>query len=145
MKTSYQLTFFKSELAQYNYILQDADIETQISVFLLRYVSLEAFYKKLLIAEKEKDGRKLSKTERKSLKVLSGDVKRVLSYFGIAYDDDLIERLFGSEDQNYMKCSVKKLRDRLVHNANDNVLRVILERYEQINQDINDFFALFMM
>lgn len=143
MKKNYQLTFYKSELTQYNYILKNEDIKSQISIFLLKYVSLEAFYKKLLIAEKEKNGKKLTKKEKKNLKVNSCDVKRVMEFFDIKCDGDLIERIFGSNDNNYMECSIKKLRDRLVHNANDNVLRIILERYEQINKDIDDFIGLF--
>ena len=58
MNKNYQLTFYTSELNQYNYILKNEDIKSQISIFLLKYVSLEAFYKKLLIAEKEKSGKK---------------------------------------------------------------------------------------
>ncbi len=144
MNKNYQLTFYKSELNQYNYILKNEEIKSQISIFLLRYVSLEAFYKKLLIAEKEKNGKKLTQSDKKNLRVTSNDVKRVLSFFEIECDESLIERIFGSNDKNYMECSIKKLRDRLVHNANDNVLKIILERYEQINKDIDDFFALFV-
>ena len=144
MNKNYQLTFYKSELNQYNYILKNEEIKSQISIFLLRYVSLEAFYKKLLIAEKEKNGKKLTQSDKKNLRVTSNDVKRVLSFFEIECDESLIERIFGSTDKNYMECSIKKLRDRLVHNANDNVLKIILERYEQINKDIDDFFALFV-
>lgn len=143
MNKKYQLTFYTSELTQYNYILKNENIKRQISIFLLKYVSLEAFYKKLLIAEKEKTGKKLTQSDKRNLKVISSDVKRVLSFFDIECDENLIERIFGSNDKNYMECSIKKLRDRLVHNANDNVLRIILERYEQINKDIDDFIALF--
>ena len=141
MNKNYQLTFYKSELNQYNYILKNENIKNQISLFLLKYVSIEAFYKKLLIAEKEKNGIKLSKKEKNNLRVTVNDVKRVLSFFCV---DDLIERVFGSNDKNYMECSIKKLRDRLVHNVNDNVLRSILERYEQIDDDINKFLELFV-
>ena len=144
MNKNYQLTFYKSELNQYNYILKNEEIKSQISIFLLRHDSLEAFYKKLLIAEKEKNGKKLTQSDKKNLRVTSNDVKRVLSFFEIECDESLIERIFGSNDKNYMECSIKKLRDRLVHNANDNVLKIILERYEQINKDIDDFFALFV-
>lgn len=144
MNKNYQLTFYKSELNQYNYILKNENIKNQISLFLLKYVSIEAFYKKLLIAEKEKNGIKLSKKEKNNLRVTVNDVKRVLSFFCVECDDDLIERVFGSNDKNYMECSIKKLRDRLVHNVNDNVLRSILERYEQIDDDINKFLELFV-
>ena len=105
---------------------------------------MEAFYKKLLIAEKEKSGKKLTQCDKRNLRVISSDVKRVMAFFDIECDEDLIERIFGSNDKNYMECSIKKLRDRLVHNANDNVLRIILERYEQINKDIDDFIGLFV-
>ena len=144
MNKNYQLTFYTSELNQYNYILKNEDIKSQISIFLLKYVSLEAFYKKLLIAEKEKSGKKLTQSDKRNLRVISSDVKRVMAFFDIECDEDLIERIFGSNDKNYMECSIKKLRDRLVHNANDNVLRIILERYEQINKDIDDFIGLFV-
>ena len=144
MNKNYQLTFYTSELNQYNYILKNEDIKSQISIFLLKYVSLEAFYKKLLIAEKEKSGKKLTQSDKRNLRVKSSDVKRVMAFFDIECDEDLIERIFGSNDKNYMECSIKKLRDRLVHNANDNVLRIILERYEQINKDIDDFIGLFV-
>ena len=144
MNKKFQLTFYTSELTQYNHILKNDDIKSHISLFLLKYVSLEAFYKKLLIAEKEKNGKKLKQGDKRHLKVISSEVRRVLSFFEIKYDDELIERIFGSNDNNYMDCSIKKLRDRLVHNANDNVLRVILERYNQINKDIDEFFALFV-
>lgn len=144
MNKNYQLTFYTAELTQYNYILKNENIKSQISIFLLKYVSLEAFYKKLLIAEKEKNGKKLTQSDKRNLKVKSSDVKRVMAFFDIECDEELIERIFGSNDKNYMECSIKKLRDRLVHNANDNVLKIILERYEQINKDIDDFIDLFV-
>ena len=144
MNKNYQLTFYTAELTQYNYILKNENIKSQISIFLLKYVSLEAFYKKLLIAEKEKNGKKLTQSDKRNLKVKSSDVKRVMAFFDIECDEELIKRIFGSKDKNYMECSIKKLRDRLVHNANDNVLKIILERYEQINKDIDDFIDLFV-
>ena len=111
---------------------------------MLKYVSIEAFYKKLLIAEKEKNGIKLSQKDKKNLRVTVSDVKRVLSFFNVECDVDLVERIFGSNDKNYMECSIKKLRDILVHNVNDKVLRCVLERYEQIDNDINNFLDLFV-
>lgn len=143
MEKKYNLTFYKSELAQYNYILKDTDIRYKVSNFLLKYVSVEAFYKKLLIAEKEKNGNKLSKKTKHNLPVKANEVKKVLEYYDIDFEDELIERIFGSNDRNYMECSIKKLRDRMVHRVNDNVLRIILERYESINKDLDDFISLF--
>ena len=102
MNNSYQLTFYKSELNQYNFILKNPEIEKKISTFLLKYVSIEAFYKKLLVAEKESNGKKLTRKEKDNLGVDSREVKRVLSYFNINYDEDLVERIFGGCDDNYM-------------------------------------------
>ena len=144
MKKNNQLVFYTAELNQCNFILQNREIEEKISLFLLKYVSIEAFYKKLLIAEKEQQGKKLTQKEKRSLRVISSDVKRVLNYFEIDCDGDLIERIFGSNDKSYMECSIKKLRDRMVHTVNDNVLRVILERYEQMNEDMDNFVELFL-
>lgn len=143
MNKNQNLTFHKSELAQYNFILKDSHIRMIVSDFLLKYISIEAFYKKLLIAEKESRGEKLKEKDKKRLTVQAGDVKRVLKYYEIEFDDALIERIFGSNDNNYMDCSVKKLRDRMVHKVNDNVLKVVIERYESINNDLNQFIELF--
>lgn len=143
MKKSYQITFYKSEFIQFNSILEDEEIRNKIADFLLKYVSVEAFYKKLLVAEKESNGKKLTVKERKRLSVKVQDVKRVFDCYGIVYDADLIERVFGSNDKNYTDCSIKKLRDRLVHNVNDNVLRAVLERYDTITSDLDGFISLF--
>lgn len=144
MKKETQLVFYTSELKQCRYILQNKEIENIISNFLLKYVSLEAFYKKLLITEKEKNGKKLTDKEKRNLRVVSSDVIRVLAYFEIDADIELINRIFGSNNKNYMECSIKKLRDRMVHTINDSVLRVILERYEQMDEDMNAFLDLFI-
>lgn len=143
MNKNYQLTFHKADFAEYTFILKDEEINKKIASFLLKYVSIESFYKKLLIAEKEKNGKKLTAKDKKHLNVTVPDVKHVLTYFDIDADDAIIERVFGSNDKNYMDCSVKKLRDRLVHNVNNNVLRCILERYDEINSDLNMFLSLF--
>lgn len=83
MNKSFQLTFFKSEFAQFNYILADETIRNKIANFVFKYVSVEAFYKKLLVAEREKAGKKLSKKERNLLDVNIPEVKRVLDYYEI--------------------------------------------------------------
>ena len=97
----------------------------------------------MLIAEKEKNGKKLTSGDKKNLTIRTQDIKRVLDYFEIKYDDSLIERIFGSNDKNYMECSIKKLRDRLVHKVNENVIRAILDRSEQTEKDIDSFFLMF--
>ena len=142
MKKTYQMTFYKSEYVQFNCILENEEIRYKIADFVFKYISIEAFYKKMLVAEKESGGKKLSQKERKNLNVTVPDVKRVLDHFGLVYDSDLIERIFGRNDKSYMDCSVKKLRDRLVHNVNESVLRVVLERYDKINADLESFIGL---
>ncbi len=143
MKKMHQLTFYKANFKQYRFILEDADIRGKVSAFLLRYVSIEAFYKKLLIAYKEKEGKKLSEQEKNNLRVTISELKKTLSFFEIKYDDALVERIFGSSNQSYQECSIKKLRDRLVHNVNENALCAVLERYDSINSDLDSFLKLF--
>ena len=47
MEKSYQLTFQTADFMEYSYILKDDEIRHKIAYFLLKYVSIEAFYKKL--------------------------------------------------------------------------------------------------
>ncbi len=142
MNKKQRLTFYKADFVQYNRILEDSDIKDQVASFLLRYVSLEAFYKKMVIAVRESNGKKMTTKEKRNIHVTVSDVTAVLKYFDIEAGEDLIERIFGSNDSNYMDCSIKKLRDRLVHNVNDNVLRVVLERYDDISADLEALSAL---
>lgn len=140
---SNRLTFIKSDLIQYGYLLSDVEINKKVSSFLFKYISAEGLYKKLLTAKKEKDGQKLSDSDKRNLKVKIDEVYRVLEYFNIRYEKEMIDRLFKSDDKNYMECSIKCLRDRLVHKTNGNVLRAIIERYDVIENDLNSFFSLF--
>ena len=143
MNKNQSLTFYKSELAQYYYILKDDNIREKISNFLLKYVTIESFYKKLLISYKEKEGKKLSGKEKEHLSVSKNEVEKVLKYYDIEVEEELIDRIFGSNNKNYMECSIKNLRNRLVHRVNDNVLRIILERNNNINNDLDKFVDLF--
>lgn len=52
MNKKHNLTFYKSELAQCCYILNDIDIKEKVSNFILKYISIESFYKKLLLSYK---------------------------------------------------------------------------------------------
>ena len=99
-----ELTFYMGDFVQYNYVLSDETIRNKVAGFLLKYVSIEAFYKKMLLAEKEKNGNKLTQKEKRNLNVTSGEVKRDLRYFDLAVDEELIDRIFGSNDKNYMEC-----------------------------------------
>lgn len=143
MKKQYNLTFCKADLIQYNAIIRDKEIANKISTFLLKYISAESFYKRLLIAEREQNGEKLDAKERNNLRVRTDEMERVFRYFEIPVEKTIVERIFGSNDKNYMECSVKKLRDRLVHRVNENVIRTILERYDSMICDIDLFFEFF--
>ena len=136
--------FLEAELVQSKYILADEEIKGKIASFLFDYVTIEAFYKRLLIVEREYvNGIKMTDKEKRQLSVRINDVERVLKFFEIDYEPELVNRIFGSKDNNYMECTIKKLRDRLVHKVNDNVLRAILERYDSINEDLEAFNRLF--
>lgn len=143
MDKQLKLVFMLADFQEYTFLLENEALRGKIAAFLLKYVSVESFYKKLLIEEKERKGIKLSQKEKQHLNVTVLDVKRVLGYFDITVDDELIERVFGANDKNYMDCSIKKLRNRLVHNVNANVLQCILERYDTMDRDLDAFLALF--
>ena len=141
-----KLVFIRSEYIQYQFLLEDKRIREKVETIIFKYISIEALYKRLLIVEKEdKIGRKLSEKEKRNLSVQLSEMKRVLEYFELKYDSEVVERLFGSNDKNYMECSVKKLRDRFVHKINDNVIRALLEREQRINADIDKFMQMVLI
>ena len=122
---------------------QISEKETNIALKQKEYEETKELFEKRLVAIYQSGD-----TSYLELMLSSQDLSDFISKYYLVSelatcDKNLIERIFGSNDKNYMECSIKKLRDRLVHNANDNVLRIILERYEQINKDIDDFIALF--
>lgn len=45
--------------------------------------------------------------KKKRLDVKSGKVLEVLRFFDIKVDKDLVERIFVSNNKNYMECSIK--------------------------------------
>ena len=59
MKKETKLTFYKADFAQYMYLLKDEEIGTKVASFMLKYVSIESFYKKLLVTYRERNGEKL--------------------------------------------------------------------------------------
>lgn len=135
-----KLVFIQSEYIQYKYILKDKEIREKIEAIIFKYISAEALYKRLLIVEKEaNEGKKLTDKEKRNLSVNVPEVCKVLKYFELSFDEEIINRLFGSNDKNYMVCSVKKLRDRFVHKVNDNVIRALIEREDSINRDLESF------
>lgn len=145
MNKSNNLTFLKGEYYHYQFLLKDREIQSTVSLFLLKYVSVESFYKKLLVCEMEATWKVLTEKEKKNLRVDVRDVRRVLKYFDITCDNDLIERVFGSNDTNYKNCSIKKLRDRLVHSVNEKSISAIIERYDKIDADLNTFMDQFSL
>ena len=138
-----QLVFQKAAFQQYNILLFDPEISKKVSDFLFRYVLAESYYKSLFVLYSERDGKKMTPSQKKNSRVKYDEVTRVLHYFDISFDESLIDRIFGGNDNNYMDCSIKKLRDRLVHKVNENVVHTILERYDAIERDLNSFFAYF--
>ena len=80
MNKNHKRTFINSAFIQYDYILGNEEIQRTVADFLLHYVSLEAYYKKLLRAEKEKSGERLTAKEIRNLKVDTREMKRVFRF-----------------------------------------------------------------
>ena len=124
--------------------LQNPDIQEKVGKFLLKYILIETLYKKLLAAKKEAEyGRKLSKKELNSLTVQASEVCRVLDFFGMTYDKNLVRRVFGYEDDSFNTCTIKKLRNRLVHGISSAGVDAVIERYDSLNSDLDTFIEIF--
>ena len=134
----------KSTYVKNSQRLQNPDIQDKVGNFLLRYILIETLYKKLLSAKMEAEySRKLSKRELNSLTVQAPEVCEVLDYYGITYDKSLVRRVFGFEDDSYKTCTIKKLRNRLVHGISNAGIDAVIERYDSLNADLNAFMELF--
>lgn len=137
MNQKINLKFWMSEIAQLDYLFEDTEISDIVANIMFRYFECECLFKKLFwpIAKA-----KNSKLKREQLKI--PDTSKILSVFNdysIKVDEEKIDQIFGGNDKNLNECSIKKIRDRLVHNATDYVVKAIVERKDEMMKDMDDF------
>ena len=143
MKSKKSFSKKRETLSENLRLISDETVRLKVSTVLLDYFAAESFYKQLLISKNEAEGKKLTEKEKKSLKVDVKTVQKVLKFFEVSFNIDIIKRTFGSEEKSYSACSVKKLRDRLVHCMNKKAIETTVERYDGICGDLGYFFGLF--
>lgn len=138
------LRFQKSTYVKNSQRLQNPDIQEKVGSFLLKYILIETLYKKLLAAKMEAEyGRKLDQKELNALTVQASEVCDVLTYFGLSYDKNLVRRVFGYKDDSFKTCTIKKLRNRLVHGISNAGIDAVIERYDSLNADLDAFMEIF--
>ena len=137
--TKLDLRFVMSEVVQLNFILDDPEILASTANVIFKYFVCESLVKKLMEKtfgkKPEKDGGEWS--------MFLPNVIKVIERNGIKADPTVVDRIFGPEDKNLRTCSVKKLRNRFVHNMTAPVLQAIVERADEINADLDLFLGLF--
>lgn len=132
------LRFIMSEIVQLNFIFDDSEILASTANVIFKYFVCESLMKKLM----ERTFGKRTKKDGRDWSMSLNNVMKVMERKGIKADPEIVDRIFGSEDTNLDTCTVKKLRNRFVHNMTANVLQAIMDRADQINADLDWFLGL---
>lgn len=97
----------------------------------------EAVYKTVLLEQQKRlHGEKAKRMEQ--LKITMSQVPSALRFAGYAFDDDLLQRLFGSEKKRWQK-SAKKLRDEMTHQINTAAINELTKRGKELFADMETF------
>lgn len=112
-------------------IIADEIMKRSKDDFLERFMICECVYKNLLKSYDTKQGQKRAD---KDLRLNLGEIKKVLKYFDVQFDDSVIEMVFSGSGKYRLRgtMSAKKLRDSIVHNMNEPSIREVHERYEEL-------------
>lgn len=119
----------KDELIKLENIMDDSKTMADIDAFKNKFLICEKIYKVLLKQHlKERD--KLPPNE--VMKITMSQVKPVLHNAGYDFNNEILNKLFGSEERLGKK-SVKKIRDRLTHSMIENDINEFKERKDELN------------
>ena len=124
----------KDELVRIETLIADKDKKKMIDDFKEKFSECEIVYKVIL------EDHQFNKTgqHKDSLKVIMTQVPHALEYAGYDFDRDFLAKLFGSKEKIGSR-SVKKLRDALTHSMNDNAVKELSDRYEELNGYMDSF------
>lgn len=125
----------KDELNRLNKILLDSKTIELIEKFKSKFQICEILYKFIL----EKYNIDHDKNvEKEKLKLKANQAKPALKYVNFSLEDDLVNRLFGSES-HVGKRSIKKIRDSLTHNLTDSAIEELKSRKDELFSDMDYF------
>lgn len=128
----------KDELDRLNKILLDSNTIELIEKFKSKFQICEILYKLILEKYNIDHGKDIA---RDKIKLNVNQVKLALKYVNFSLENDIINRLFGSES-HVGKRSIKKIRDSLTHNLNNSAIDELKSRKNEIFNDMDYFLKM---
>ncbi|MBO5609492.1 MAG: hypothetical protein J5929_03810 [Eubacterium sp.] len=125
-----------NELLRLENIINNTDDISKINLFKNYFNVCESVYKVVL--------KRLTDKKDKDLKLDMREIPAAMKYAGYIVDINLLKRLFGSKKLNG-KNTAKLLRNSVTHGINERAVIEILERWNELFDDMNDFLNLVRM
>ncbi len=125
-----------NELLRLENIINNTDDINKINLFKNYFNVCESVYKVVL--------KRLTDKKDKDLKLDMREIPAAMKYAGYIVDINLLKRLFGSKKLNG-KNTAKLLRNSVTHGINERAVIEILERWNELFDDMNDFLNLVRM
>jgi len=129
------------EYARLKALYDDQLTADEVNAFNNTFSICESVYKVILYAHQKKL-HKNKAIDRKWLKITMSQVPAALRFAGYAFDNELLDRVFGSNEKRGQK-SAKKLRDELTHHLNPAAVNELKARKKELYADMETFLNAF--
>lgn len=126
-----------SELDNVNSLFQDRQSLINVANVMFRYFECEKLATKMIKASEKKEKKDFKQRDEQNFKV--NQVNLALQFFSIDIDNNIILRLFGGGNKAYNQCSIRKIRNIFVHDVTEYVVKVIVERKDEMMKDMDVF------
>lgn len=123
----------KAELNRLERIQENAAVMNLLDAFKNKFNVCESVYKIVLKEHQNSKG----KRNLNYLKVTMTQVPFALAFAGYDFDKELLNELFGSKSKRGM--TVKKLRDAVTHGIDENAVKEITNRKDELFGYMDDF------
>lgn len=140
MKTNVKKQVSK-RLTGVNSLLSNSQVRRNKNIFLEKYMQCELACKLLLVGyHQKKESQKTVEYKEEKIRFLS--VKAACQDAGVTVPEDVIRRVFSSDDKRGAK-SAKKLRDSIVHEMSVQDIKEVNQRFTDLCEDMDAFLDVF--
>jgi len=109
--------------------------EIRFSYFLDAYIDCEAFAVKLIEYYKKDMNKPLSKTNNLRVDTLI----KAMQHFKVSFNNQTIYKIFSSYKYKNKRYTARQLRNAYVHGRKNVKANALLDQYEQLTNDMQDF------
>lgn len=121
-------------------ILNQDNNRTIVFCFLEKYIQCEILCKNVVILFLNNIGEDYDKDD---IPFTLNAIKKAISSYNIIFNDNkLLTRIWGQNEKKGNR-SLRKLRNKFIHELNENYLLEIIDRYEDLTSDMNIFIEKF--